>query len=202
MSGLETLKLHGLIDQNILKMISHFEGVKHLCLSGGDIQHTEIHVLQKLRLLESLTLTNLTITDDHFVQICKLTRLKQIGVKFVDGFTNKSMEGLTNLINLSRIDLSDTLLVNDTGIQYLQNLSNMTIILVHGLSITDESLYVISQLEKIKELDLSCCQKITVTGLRQLHKLKHLEKVDLTGCWSIGRRREVENAIPCARVII
>lgn len=91
----------------------------------------------------------------------------------------KAVSGWDGLVLLN---LSENRNVTDKGLAYLSQLPKLRYLNLSSVSISNAGTNHISQLSQLEELDLSFCNRLNDVGLRPLKSLKRLRKLNLQGC--------------------
>lgn len=90
---------------------------------------------------------------------------------------NQSLFYVSELKDLTTLDLSRSKSINDTGLAYLKNMPLISLSL-SDTAVTDHGLATIATLKLLKTLDLSIT-KVTANGLGQLASCRNLQTLDL-----------------------
>jgi len=142
--------------------------------------------------LHTLSLANCRrLTDEAVVNVSHLgTSLTALNLGGCRCLTDRSLEALSNLMELRKLDLSQCDLITDDGIENLDGLAHLDELSLGWCRlISDEGLETLAdqpnRAQALRTLRLARCS-ITDAGLKHLEKLENLEELDLNGCVSIS----------------
>lgn len=159
---------------------------KEICLVGwinrnypwGSFNDSLIY----LQLLVNLQRINLpsTVNDVGIGHIAKLRGLKVLESTSggMSNLTNLSMKYISGLQDLEALRFSGSIGINDEGVRYLSNLSNLRELWLIQWNITDKSMASVSSLKNLRILKMKRTG-ITDRGLRYLAESPYLEDLDL-----------------------
>jgi hypothetical protein len=127
------------------------------------------------------------VTDKGLEYLAELEGLQWLVLR--SGYvTDAGLVNLSNLKNLTYLELH-VLQISDTGLAHLAGLKNLKELYVYGSGynasgsvssrVTDEGLVYLSNLTKLRKLDLSECYLITGSGLAHLSNLSELRELNL-----------------------
>lgn len=135
--------------------------------------------LQPLVNLQRINLPS-TVNDIGIEHISKLRGLKVLESTSggMSNLTNLSMKYISGLQNLEAIRFSGCINVNDEGLRYLSNLSNLKELWLIQWNITDKSMASVSSLKNLRILKMKRTG-ITYKGISLLPQLPYLEDLDL-----------------------
>lgn len=89
---------------------------------------------------------------------------------------------LNGVANLTTLNLSENRKVTDVGVSRLSGLPELIRLNLSSCGITNQGLAHLEALKRLKQLDISFCNRITDEGLRKLKSLTQLEFLDIQGC--------------------
>ena len=183
------LRLYGRGDVSRLNgSLAALKNLRHLELNSFHFDAAGLACLRGLTSLQSISLTHMEIDDRGLACFESLANLKRLHCYVCGGITDRGMEHLANLKDLTflRLYREDTLLkpdlkvptVTNDGLKYLKNLTKLEYLQIFGQNITDDGLANLQSLANLKSLGLSG-KGITDEGLKHLQRLSKLESVDL-----------------------
>jgi hypothetical protein len=152
-----------LTDEAVIS-VSHLTGIRALVLDG------------------CRCLTNRSMTA-----LQELTDLRKLGLSQCDLITDQGLEPLESLNNLQELSLGWCRLITDHGIDALTlqpgRASNMTILRLARVPVTDEGVGHLARLVALEELDLSGCSSVSSAALgKTLQLLPRMNVLDLSYC--------------------
>lgn len=110
---------------------------------------------------------------------------EELGVR-VRGFYDEELEKLINelsgLQQLVMLNLSENRNISDNGLRSLHRLTNLQILNLSSVGLTNAGMAHLSVLSRLENLDLSFCNRITDPGLKALRSLPNLTTLNLQGC--------------------
>jgi arginyl-tRNA synthetase len=112
-------------------------------------------IVKNIKKLEDFNFSCQSLTNQSFKKIAKkLTKLKRLKINFDDYGQNKSS------------------ITEDKGIKYIvKYLNNLEeLILEDGDFVTDKNIINLTNIKKLKKLNISSCYKITNLGIQKLQK--------------------------------
>lgn len=135
--------------------------------------------LQPLVNLQRINLPS-TVNDIGIEHISKLRGLKVLESTSggMSSITNLSMKFISGLKDLEAIRLSGGTGINDEGVRYLSNLSNLKELWLIQWNITDKSMASVAMLKNLRILKMKRTG-ITDKGISLLPQLPYLEDLDL-----------------------
>jgi hypothetical protein len=105
-------------------------------------------------------------------------RLHNIG----DAELEQFIEEVMTLDGLLMLNLSENRSITDEGLETLTQLNRLKILNLSSCSITSTGMQVFKEFTHLTALDLSYCNRINDTGLKELKSLINLETLNLQGC--------------------
>jgi hypothetical protein len=152
-----------LTDEAVIS-VSHLSGIRALVLDG------------------CRCLTNRSMTA-----LSELKDLRKLGLSQCDLITDQGLEPLATLDKLEELSLGWCRRISDHGIDALTlqpgRASNMTILRLARVPVTDEGVAHLARLVAVEELDLSGCPNVSSAALgKALHHLVRLKVLDLSYC--------------------
>jgi hypothetical protein len=110
--------------------------------------------------------TGLEITDANLVRIRQLTETEILELHQTR-ITDNGLAAIANWKNLNYLCIQSDLLT-DGALVYLRNLQQLERLELIGSKITDLGLNELAALTNLKILNLSCCTKLSQTGIQKL----------------------------------
>jgi Leucine-rich repeat (LRR) protein len=167
------------------------EGISHLTtltqlefldISKCDKVHGPVFKhIGKLSSLQILNMANTASSGEDIVHLGKLTFLVSLNI---DGCKNKKFKFLSSLLYLEDISLKNTN-IDNKGIKIVSLLPRVhTLYLAKCKRVTDPSMKYISNMQKLKELDIEDCTGITEIGVKEILLTPHLQTLSN---YSVGR---------------
>ncbi len=170
-----------------LRLLARVPKLRHLVLGGGWepplITAEGLTHLQALEELETLDLAGLS--SFVFAPSPLLARLGIEGVRDGgkrDGVTDEQLQPLNLLGSLREVDLSLCPRITAKALAHLKGLKNLHTLRLRGTNLGDDAIAEIARFAgKITDLSLACTP-ITDESLPVLAALRHLTRLDITGC--------------------
>jgi hypothetical protein len=166
--GLHTLKsinflgCHFITEKGVMYLTYIAKNLRHLNLKGCTKMNDNAlpHLLQ-FEHLESLDLTGCVHLTDNGMKILKNLKgkLTTLDLTFCHQVTDEGLKHLANLHHLENLNLQCCRHITCTGLQTIVN-----------------------SCPKLKSLNLTGCDKVTLTGISSSNGLPDLEKLNLMGC--------------------
>jgi hypothetical protein len=127
------------------------------------------------------------LTDRSMTALADLKELRKLGLSQCDLITDRGLEPLASLDQLEELSLGWCRLVTDRGIELLTvqpgRASNLTILRLARIPITDTGVEHLARLVALEELDLSGCSGVGSAALaKTLHRLVGLKNLDVSYC--------------------
>lgn len=140
----------------------------------GSQRFRDAHVLllKQFPNLRSLSLQELSITDQGLIELGKLTALTKLNL-FGTSISDAGMTHVGKLTELRTLQLGDTR-ITDAGLKELSGLTELRTLVLWKTQITDHGLKQIGEFKELKTLYLGRT-KITNNGLKELVGLKKLK---------------------------
>lgn len=187
--NLTSLKLKGLIDlpDDIISIIAKLSKLTDLNLSESNGVDDAFAQVSKLENLLSLNLSH-AWADVDVPSLSRLTKLTSLNLRgdFGDHPLNDTLSCLSNLVNLTSLDLLGSSRITDVGLSHISRFTNLTDLNLGLLdSITDNGLVYLSNFKGLTSLCLIYCIKLTGDGLSHLSKCTNLHTLNLRGCKNI-----------------
>lgn len=172
-----------------------------LKIRSTNVSGESMATIGKMKKLRYLALEDAGVGDDHIGELAALKGL----VSFNIMRTYVSDEGLTNfgdqkfkdlrfrdtaiggpglvhlkgsIASLTFLDLSETLIDND-GIAHIAPFTNLEHLLVWNGTMDDEGLAPLTELKKLKSLDIHGCRRLTSACADQLVQMENLEEINI-----------------------
>ncbi|XP_062096018.1 disease resistance protein RPM1-like [Humulus lupulus] len=153
-------------------------GILQLGAEHGDALFSSIH---ELKLLRSLSLVSRTEDEALSFQFKSFSSLRLLQRLYITGLVEKSLEGLQNLTNLSKLFLSGSRLQVDP-LESLQDLPNLVSLWFEERAYDGESLcFKAGSFLMLRELRISEFENLRRVTVEDL-ALSHLEFMILTSC--------------------
>lgn len=202
---------HGKITDADLAPAQHFEMLREVRLSNGDFQGPGLASLNKLKNMDTLILREMSITDEIFQHIGKLTTLRVLTFSMCNSLSGIESHQLRDLAELEELTFAYCP-VTDEVFPNLTTLASLRVLNLRGTHITDKGLYEVQNLPVLNELYLepNCYRVdgefviggfmedgkffisgqenpenverlITDEGIAHLHSCRQLEKLDISG---------------------
>lgn len=155
--------------------------------------------LGELPQLQSLFLTNTSVTDAACRQLAGCKSLAELGLSGTR-VTGEGLAALTTLPKLSRLYLA-SLELGELGARRLGEFAGLTHLSLRGVKLNDDDLAALKRLDRLEWLDVSQTQlsDASIVHLAELKSLRELN-VSNTSVTDAGRE-EVANALTVARVV-
>ncbi len=165
-----------------MEKLAAFPYLRKLALNEQGMGYTTVtdsglRNLAKLRYIETLDLSFLSITDTQLSYLKSLTALRDLGLRNSQLTDDAPIEELTRLTALQTLDLSDVSLTGQ-GLEKLACLTALRDLNLADNPVTDSGLAHIASLVKLESLNLSG-NIISDGGLRILSGMVQLRKLNL-----------------------
>lgn len=188
------------VTSNGLSKLTECKTLEDLQLMGLKFQKGDLRFLEKLPNLLSLDLTESSISDQDFSDVCKSshlktlliseTRLSDAGTSDIDKLTNleelfaphtslgdRTLAGLGKLKQLEYLNLASTK-ITDAGLKSLEE-SNLTQLILAHTNLHDKAMESIGKIKSLRHLDLEET-RISSDGLAHLADLPELLYLNLS----------------------
>ena len=184
LTSLVELKLEGVIVSD--KELNNIASLPRLKILGLQVVHKDRYGDFGCSLfssgLEGLTELDLSGSDyidqDIWRHLKRLGQLRKLNLEYTN-ITDADLGHISNLTELTELDISCNCHITDSGLQYIKNLTKLTMLNISDNSITDAGLQYIVYLTKLTKLNVSDT-KITDAGIEYLIHLGNLKVLDLT----------------------
>jgi Leucine-rich repeat (LRR) protein len=183
---LSTLRKLGNLDINYCKKLSEMSmryvstltNLHSLSLFKGKVSDVSVRFITRLP-----NLTKLSLEKCHNIRmLCQdfssLRHLQELNVKgtFI---TNRALERIARLENLTTLLLDGCIQFTDFGFSKLVNLTRLKVLSAHATNITDFGLFSIALLKRLQKLFIGYNTKIGDMGVSSLRNLTNLDELDL-----------------------
>lgn len=140
--------------------------------------------LTKLNSLQSITLTNVQITDDQFAYCNKMSKLTNLllGNTQITDAGMEHIRGLKSLYTLYLVGLK----VTDKGLESIVDLPLLAVLDLSGTEVTDQGMKSVAKLKNLNHLFLRNT-KVTDTGLAELDAVATLKRLTLSKNMKISK---------------
>lgn len=146
--------------------------------NGGErLSHECLTAIGDLRQLEHLRLENTKLAADDFAAFANLTKLKSIGLEFVEVDRVPMLRGLPPLAQLEALDVSYSNIGN-ADLPYLANRPHLKRLNLHGTGVTDSSMQQLERIRSLEEVGIDD-EMITERGLTALLAIGRLQKLHI-----------------------
>ncbi len=185
---LDLTDVHSISDSGAAS-IGEMEHLKELNLMNTPFTDAALPSLAKLQALRKLRLRGTKVTGEHAEAIAMM---QVVDLELSEtAFGNSGMEAISRMPKLERLNLWLTK-IDDVGLAKLQGKTSLTLLNLDNVAgVTDESLSVLEQLNKLQLLHLGGTG-ITPSGVSRLAKLQKLETLFIT---RLGVDRETAEAL-------
>jgi Leucine-rich repeat (LRR) protein len=126
--------------------------------------------------ITGVSLNGTSITDQEFVILTKLPRLRQLSLQHTE-ISTIGLEQLAQVHSLERLDLGHTLL-GDNALPMLASLTNLRVLELPSTLVEGTGLAALTALPNLREIDLGNAP-IANEGMAQLAQLTGLESINL-----------------------
>jgi hypothetical protein len=162
----------------LFPILQGYTRLRRLELKGSYLASSDLASLDKLRALRELCVDKTTLGGRDLAQ-CKilpnLTTLGASGVKDITPLLKKLAQfGKLEALEVSRVNLTN----EDCG--YISQLTNLWNLSLKDAPVTDEDIAQFKNLKKLRDLDLSRCNKLTLKSIDTLAQMKSLEQIRVT----------------------
>ena len=162
----------------LFPILQGYTRLRRLELRSSNLARSDVAALDKLTALRELCLDKSTLSGRDLAQ-CKilpnLTTLGATGVKEITPLLKKLAQfGKLEALEVSRVNLTK----EDCG--YISQLTNLWNLSLKDTPVTDEDIAQFKNLKKLRELDLSRCNKLTLKSIDTLAQMKSLEQIRAT----------------------
>ena len=162
----------------LFPILQGYTRLRRLELRSSNLARSDVAALDKLTALRELCLDKSTLSGRELAQ-CKilpnLTTLGATGVKEITPLLKKLAQfGKLEALEVSRVNLTK----EDCG--YISQLTNLWNLSLKDTPVTDEDIAQFKNLKKLRELDLSRCNKLTLKSIDTLAQMKSLEQIRAT----------------------
>ncbi len=174
---------------NDIAMLSNFTNLEKITLTPPVDEGSFDRMIDKLvevgaEKIKTLVLNEVTehVTDATLAKLGGLQKLTSLNLASRSGLTRDSIEHISNLKNLTSLNLDFCDISND-DLEKLASLDRLTFLsLTASDRITNVGLGHIAKLTKLQQLHLDYCKKISDVGIAELANLTQLNKVSVIGC--------------------
>lgn len=149
------------LSRSQLRLIGGFEGLDRLSIGG--LNDSDLELLQGLRGLQSLILTEASISDQGLKYISKYLCLWEL--RITEATNRKALGGSITL----------------TGMSHLGTLTGLRILNINSQQLTDDNIAPLANCISLEALDLAS-SNIHGIGLKHLRSLTQLRDLRLDGC--------------------
>ncbi len=149
------------LSRSQLRLIGGFEGLARLSIGG--LNDSDLEMLQGLRGLQSLTLTEASISDRGLESIGEYLSLRELRITEATG----------------RKAVSDSITL--TGMSHLGSLAGLRILAIRSRQLTDDNIAPLAGCISLEALDLAS-RNIHGSGLSHLRPLTQLRDLRLVDC--------------------
>jgi F-box/leucine-rich repeat protein 14 len=188
LKNLKRLDLYGaerLTDEGI-KSISLFPQLVELVLGGcRSLSNEAMKSVGELTKLEVLSLECLLMDQKGFAHLESLAQLKVLNAYSCKGLDDLGMQSLRCFKNLSQLNLSHCWNVSEAGFSYLSELGCLTHLDVSRTQFSDKNLRALSTLSELGSLNLGSCDCLTASGFDKIAQIKSLIDFDLSYCEAV-----------------
>jgi len=162
----------------LFPILQGYTRLRRLELRSSNLASSDIAALDKLRALRELCVDKSTLDGRELAQ-CKilpnLTTLGATGVKEITPLLKKLAQfGKLEALEVSRVNLTKE------DCRYISQLTNLWNLSLKDAPVTDEDIAQFKNLKKLRELDLSRCNKLTLKSIDTLVQMKSLEQIRAT----------------------
>ncbi len=164
--------------EKLFPILQGYTRLRRLELRGSNLASSDVASLDKLRTVTELCLDKSTLSGRELAR-CKilpnLTTLGATGVKEITPLLKKLAGfGKLEALEVSRVNLTK----EDCG--YISQLTNLWNLSLKDAPVTDEDIAQFKNLKKLRELDLSRCNNLTLKSIDTLAQMKSLEQIRAT----------------------
>uniref|UniRef100_A0A336MLE4 CSON003285 protein n=1 Tax=Culicoides sonorensis TaxID=179676 RepID=A0A336MLE4_CULSO len=165
--------------------------LQYLDLSMATISESALELfLSKCRKLKKLSLEHVKINEDVLVEIGANSQIDSLNLTMCEGITQIGVQVIgIRLKNLRCLNISWTNLTQralEIFVQYITPELLRLNIAGCRTTMTDQILAaLVDRCPKLVELDISDCPKLTTEGLKVLLKLKSLEYLSISRCYTV-----------------
>jgi hypothetical protein len=112
--------------------------------------------------------------------------LVMVRIKNIDDFVMKSLIAeITDCPAITFLNLSENRKITNKSMELISTLTNLTGLNLSSCSITDVGLVHLLPLTRLEHLDLSYCNRLSDSAFKELRNLRSLTYLDLQGCTKI-----------------
>lgn len=155
--------------------LPHLRALKHRSTAVTDEGMTN---LAESKTIESMLIQDFAITDLSGPQIAKLTKLSQLEIFRCPGFGDQGVLALKGL-GLTRLTLRDLPIVSNGAMEVFSDLPKLKRLYLHELSVSDDGLKQLANLEALEQLDVWTVPGLTDATIDVIAKLPNLKDLSL-----------------------
>jgi len=172
------------IDDAALPQLLRLPALKSVILSGTNITDAGLAALAGHKGIINLDLRDCRITNAGLAHLEAMPGLRALQLSGKNGACTVDDDGMSRLIGLTNLKVLalDFLWISEQGLERLQPLANLEQLLLAQTLVGDEAVQLLPrQFPKLKKLRLARTQ-VTGGGLAPLSELPQLEDLDLSEC--------------------
>ncbi|XP_044009714.1 uncharacterized protein LOC122853350 [Aphidius gifuensis] len=181
--------------------LGRFTNVRHLILKEFDIDNTAVMEISKIKSLIKLELLICRIGEGTSF-ILNLPELESLTLEAMKN-TDDCIINLPNESkNLKRLNLKNNWSVSADALKKISNLINLEELKLRGCEDVDSDVFasIVNGCAKLKNLDISNCQKISGDALVKISNLKNLENLNICETKNVNDDVIIEIANNCKKI--
>ncbi|MBS1956494.1 MAG: protein kinase [Cyanobacteria bacterium SZAS-4] len=163
------------ITPELMTALLNLPKLDHLNLSKTRYTRSSLTQISTLKYLRSLNLCRSNLSDDDCQIIARMTNLEQLRIGFNPQITDKGINALKALTNLTALDLNNTS-VSDKGLTVLKSLNKLQDLQLYQTHISDDGVKTLAKMP-LKRLSLSDTMigSKSIQYLSKMSQIKYLE---------------------------
>ena len=169
------------VTDGALESLSGLSRIRSVLLGGTDVTDAGLVSLGKLPTLTNLDLRDCAVTNEGLGHLVDLTNVKALKLSGKNGATSVDDGGIEHIAKLSNLKVIglDFLWVSEAGLEQLRQLPKLEEVYIGNTTIGDDAMSIVSQLPNLKKLRISGTS-VGDAGLARLTSISGLTELDIS----------------------